>query len=316
MSEVGGNYGVGGCVGLSGWRTAENKNDRDRRAVSQRRGIDMSGETGNKAFDRHIRRLNEADRTNTDRINAGKADADRRSGDRAGADGVSAENVWAEKPNPGGACTGGVYAHKADGDGRCNPGRDMTLEEYTQYINGRISELDRSNYSRGNSVFIYISKEGFQAMYEDPEYEAWVMENIRSAYGFCRSRGGHDGYHSAHFFGATKEEYRGQSWQFGCSKCEQERRRELKLRRKKQLKALLKKRQERKWQEKQRLQKLRLDKIHLEKRLLEKDSRRKILVKRWKARDAEAEEFREEALARREAESARRMYEAMLHYSQ
>lgn len=275
MSGICGDYGTGGCTGLSGWRTAGN--GRDRKAASEGHSADMPGESGEGSFSRHIRHLNEAGGGDAAVVNLNRADADRESG--------------------------------------CNPARDMTLEEYTQFIYSKISELSRRNHSRGNSVFIYISQEGFRAMYEDPEYEAWVMENIRSAYGFCRFQNGHDGYHSAHFFGATKEEYRGQSWRSGCSRCEQERRRELKLRRKKQLKALLKKRQERKWQEKQRLEKLRLDKIHLEKQGLEKEFRHKMLVKRRKERGTEQEAVREEALARREAWSARRMYEALLRYS-
>lgn len=189
--------------------------------------------------------------------------------------------------------------------------RDMSLEEYAHYIYGIISDLDRRNYSRGNSVFIYISEEGFRAMQNDPEYEAWVMQNIREAYYYAGHRGGHDGYHSAHFFGATKEEYRGQSWSFGCSKCDQERRQELKRRRKKQLQALLKKRQEQKLLEKQRL-----EKMYLEKRRLEKAAYKKLLVKKETEQERLEEKHRKEALARREAASAFRMYMAILKYNE
>lgn len=188
--------------------------------------------------------------------------------------------------------------------------QDMTLEEYTHYIYGQISELERRNYSRGNSVFIYISEEGFRAMQNDPEYEAWVMQNIREAYYYAGHRGGHDGYHSAHFFGATKEEYRGQSWSFGCSKCDQERRQELKRRRKKQLKALLKKRQEQKLLEKQRR-----EQMYLEKRRLEKSACKKQLEKKETEQERLEEKHRDEALARREAASAFRMYMAILKYN-
>lgn len=188
--------------------------------------------------------------------------------------------------------------------------QDMALEEYAHYIYGQISELERRNYSRGNSVFIYISEEGFRAMQNDPEYEAWVMQNIREAYYYAGHRGGHDGYHSAHFFGATKEEYRGQSWSFGCSKCDQERRQELKRRRKKQLQALLKKRQEQKLLEKQRR-----EQMYLEKRRLEKSVYKKLLEKKETERERLEEIHREEALARREAASAFRMYMAILKYN-
>lgn len=189
--------------------------------------------------------------------------------------------------------------------------QDMSLEEYAQYIYGQISELSRRNYSRGNSVFIYISEEGFRAMQNDPEYEAWVMENIREAYYYAGHRGGHDGYHSAHFFGATKEEYRGQSWSFGCSKCERERRLELKRRRKKQLQALLKKRHEQKL-----LQRQRLEKMYLEKRRMEKSVYKKLLVKKASEQERLDEKHRKEALARREAASAFRMYMAISKYNE
>lgn len=197
---------------------------------------------------------------------------------------------------------------------------DMSLDEYMQYIYGILSELSRKNYSRGNSVFIYISEEGFRAMQQDPEYEAWVMENIRQAYHDCGFRGGHDGYHSAHFFGATKEEYRGQSWHSGCSKCEQERRRERKLRQKKKLEALLKKRRERKLLEQQRLAKLRLEKAFYKKLLAQKRLDHERLEEEYRedafARRKLEEGHQEEALARREAASAFRMYQAIAKYNE
>ncbi len=222
-------------------------------------------------------------------------------------------NAFADKITDASKCTAGAESATAEecaATGARSP-QDMSLEEYAHYIYGQISELSRRNYSRGNSVFIYISEEGFRAMQNDPEYEAWVMGNIRDAYAYAGHRGGHDGYHSAHFFGATKEEYRGQSWSSGCSKCEQERRRELKRRRKKQLQALLKKRREQKLLEKQRLEKL-----YQEKRRLEKSVYKKLLVKKTSERERLDEEHRKEAIARREAASAFRMYMAILKYNE
>ncbi len=187
-----------------------------------------------------------------------------------------------------------------------SPG-EMSLAEYVQYINGKISELSRRSYGRHRDVFIYISEEGYRAMQNDPEYEEWVMQNIRDAYRYSVSWCGHDAdYHSVHLFGATKEDYRGQSWSSGCRKCEDKRRQELKLKRKKQLKAYLKKQQERK-----RLEKLRLEKLHVEKEVY-----KKLLTKRRLDRERLEEEQREEALARREAASAFRMYMAALMYSE
>lgn len=187
--------------------------------------------------------------------------------------------------------------------------RDMSLAEYTWYIDRLISQMARRGYSRGNSVFVYISEEGYRAMQADPEYEAWVLKSIRDSYQFCRGMGGHDGYHSAHFFGASREEYRGQSWHSGCSKCEQERRRQQKLLRKKRLKALLKKRQEQRLLESKRLEKLRLDRLRLEKAVY-----KKLVVKERLNRKRLEEEYREEAIARREEASAFRIYQALARY--
>ena len=185
--------------------------------------------------------------------------------------------------------------------------QDMSQVEYIQYINSWIAELSRRNHNRNRDVFIYISEEGYRAMQNDPEYEAWVMQNIREAYGYSMSWCGHDAdYHSVHLFGASKEEYRGQTWSSGCRKCEDKRRQEQKLRRKKQLKAYLKKQQEKK-----RLERIRLEKLHIEKEVY-----KKLLAKRRLDRDRLAEEQREEALARREAASALRMYMAALKYSE
>ncbi len=221
--------------------------------------------------------------------------------------------------NPDGQKAASVWGESTAGQEAKSP-CDMSLEEYMHYIYGIISELSRKNYSRGNSVFIYISEEGFRAMQESPEYEAWVMENIRQAYHYCGSRGGHDGYHSAHFFGATKEEYQGQSWHSGCSKCEQERRRERKLRQKKKLEALLKKRRERKLLEQQRLAKLRLEKAFYKKLLAKRRLDHERLEKGYRedayARKKLEEGYREESLARREAASAFRMYQAIAKYNE
>lgn len=205
------------------------------------------------------------------------------------------------------AAWGTGKAAGAEDAGVAGKAMDAALVEYIQYINSWINELSRRSHNRNKDVFIYISEEGYRAMQNDPEYEAWVMQSIRDAYGYSRSWCGHDvDYHSVHLFGATKEEYRGQTWSFGCGKCEDRRRQEQKLRRKKQMKAYLKKQQERK-----RLERLRLEKLHIEKEVY-----KKLLAKRRLERDRLEEEHREKALARREEASAFRMYMAALKYSE
>ena len=66
------------------------------------------------------------------------------------------------------------------------------------------------------SISIQISDAGFEAMKNDPEYEAWVLDELRQNFLFqnpwvsvC------GGTCSIHSFGATKEEYRGSSWNAG-----------------------------------------------------------------------------------------------------
>lgn len=52
---------------------------------------------------------------------------------------------------------------------------NMTLDEYKRYIDDRISRM-----SNIGSLFIDISKEGYQAMKDDPDYEKAVLNAIQS----------------------------------------------------------------------------------------------------------------------------------------
>ena len=290
-----------------GGKTGETKESGTGRGAEVRKEAEKSseGDFGRRMVEKQTAAAESAGREKQPAPAAGSAEKEKQPAPAAG----SAE----------GEKTGSVWWEAAAGQEAKSP-RDMSLDEYMNYIYGIISELSRKNYSRGNSVFIYISEEGFRAMQNDPEYEAWVMDNIRQAYNYCGSRGGHDGYHSAHFFGATKEEYQGQSWHSGCSKCEQERRRERKLRQKKKLEALLKKRRERKLLEQRRLAKLRLEKAFYKKLLAKRRLDHERLEAGYRedalARKKLEEGYREESLARREAATAFRMYQAIAKYTE
>lgn len=90
---------------------------------------------------------------------------------------------------------------------------DMTLEQYKQYIHDKISRIPLHPSQRLNSISVHISDEGFEAMQKDSEYEKWVLESLEYNFGF------HDpwanlcgGSYHVHYFGATKDEYLGQSW--------------------------------------------------------------------------------------------------------
>jgi len=90
---------------------------------------------------------------------------------------------------------------------------DMDLEAYKQTVWEKISQLPMSASSQMESISIQITDEGFEAMRNDPEYEAWVLDTLRKNFIFenpwtmvC------GGGYAAHHFGATKEEYHGESW--------------------------------------------------------------------------------------------------------
>lgn len=93
---------------------------------------------------------------------------------------------------------------------------NMTLEEYKQYIYAKISQIPMHPSQILRSVSIHITEEGFQAMQKDPEYEKWVMDTLKFDFGYydpwanvC------GGSFTIHRFGASKEEYRGESWYTG-----------------------------------------------------------------------------------------------------
>ena len=90
---------------------------------------------------------------------------------------------------------------------------DMSLEEYKQYIWNKISALPMSASTRMQSISIHISEEGFEAMKNDPEDEAWVLDSLAQNFSFqnpwtaiC------GGGYAVHHFGATKEQYHGEGW--------------------------------------------------------------------------------------------------------
>ena len=90
---------------------------------------------------------------------------------------------------------------------------DMSLEDYKQYIWKKISDLPMSPSSQMQSISIQITDEGFEAMKNDPEYEEWVLDTLAQDFRYenpwtaiC------GGGYVVHHFGATKEQYHGESW--------------------------------------------------------------------------------------------------------
>ncbi len=85
--------------------------------------------------------------------------------------------------------------------------KDMTMEEYKQYIHDKISQIPMHPSRMQESISINISEAGFEAMKNDPEYEAWVLNDLRTGWAQPdRWAGVCGGAYSTIYYGATKEE--------------------------------------------------------------------------------------------------------------
>lgn len=89
----------------------------------------------------------------------------------------------------------------------------MTMEEYKQYLYSRISQIPRHPSRALESVSIHITEAGFEAMKKDPDYEAWVLDDLETGWAqpdpwapLC------GGAYSVIRYGAAKEECRTCSW--------------------------------------------------------------------------------------------------------
>ncbi|MDE7302067.1 MAG: hypothetical protein K2N60_01965 [Oscillospiraceae bacterium] len=89
---------------------------------------------------------------------------------------------------------------------------DMSMTEYQLYIQSKISKLTSGSNRGGGYTAVFISDEGFEAMKNDPEYEKWVLDLIKSgSYSNSYGRSGEKHY-SAYFIGASKEETHSEHW--------------------------------------------------------------------------------------------------------
>lgn len=91
--------------------------------------------------------------------------------------------------------------------------QEMSMEEYKQYIAQKIRQIPIHPSRRNEYVSVNISEEGYAAMKNDPEYQTWVLNNLRSALsqpGFCFGSG--DKVYTDIYYGATKEEHRTDTW--------------------------------------------------------------------------------------------------------
>lgn len=101
-----------------------------------------------------------------------------------------------------------LSAAKAD-----NSPKQMSLDQYKQYIKDKISQIPLNLSQDPHSISVTISDAGLEAMKNDPEYEKWVMDGLKadfSSYDPWSAICGKS--YSTHYFGATKEEYHGEGW--------------------------------------------------------------------------------------------------------
>ncbi len=92
----------------------------------------------------------------------------------------------------------------------------MSMDQYKMYIYQKISALPTSATQKWDAVSVNISEEGFAAMKADPAYEKWVLDTLRQDFAFYNPWSAYaGGTYRVHYFGATKEEYRGESFQMG-----------------------------------------------------------------------------------------------------
>ncbi|MCI9664588.1 MAG: hypothetical protein HFI46_12050 [Lachnospiraceae bacterium] len=93
---------------------------------------------------------------------------------------------------------------------------NMSLDEYKQYIYEKISRIPMHPSQMMRSVCVHISDAGFEAMKKDPEYERWVLDVLRKDFSYQDPWADVAGESFAvHRFGATRQEYRGDSWYLG-----------------------------------------------------------------------------------------------------
>ena len=98
------------------------------------------------------------------------------------------------------------------------PLNEKDMEAYKQEIYHRIAGLPMDPSRNQDSVMLEISDEGFAAMWKDPEYEQWVLDVLKKDFAVYNPWSSVSGGNlSIHHFGASKEEYRGESFAKGLS---------------------------------------------------------------------------------------------------
>ncbi len=106
-----------------------------------------------------------------------------------------------------------ILAEARDGFKKISP-QEMSFDEYKAYIEGELQNIPRNFTRYRDDVTIVISDAGYRAMQNDSAYEAWVLNRVREELSFPDYLCGYPGTYGRYEviqFGATKEDYRGQS---------------------------------------------------------------------------------------------------------
>lgn len=92
--------------------------------------------------------------------------------------------------------------------------QEMTFDDYKAYIEGELQNIPRNITRHRDEVTVVISDAGYRAMQSDSTYEAWVLNRVREELSFPDYLCGYPGTYGRYEviqFGATREDYRGQS---------------------------------------------------------------------------------------------------------
>lgn len=94
-----------------------------------------------------------------------------------------------------------------------SPGKEMSMEEYKRYFYEQISQIPIHPTRSQEARSITITDAGFQALKNDPSYEAWVLNDIKTSWAqpdqWAAANGGS---FSTLRYGAIREERRASSW--------------------------------------------------------------------------------------------------------
>ncbi len=160
--------------------------------------------------------------------------------------------------------------------------KDMTMQEYQCYIYYLISNMQKHPSQRNDDVLVLISQAAFEAMWNDPAYEAWVLKDIQTYFSGNHAMSSYFGRADVVlFYGAKKEECYSQVRYPEYEKKMRKKQEEERYRAKREAnRKRLKKLQQKRFLEQRALKKM-LEKRYLEKLWLEKKQLRDERLEEW-----------------------------------